>query len=121
MPPAAAMADRVAATEPFPFVPATSTAGTCRSGRPSRSQRASIAARPSFMPRGRSDSRRAKEGKGTDVFWARPRATAARDTARGFPSSGAVHDVVEHAVLEEKLGSLEPFGQRLPDRLLDHP
>ena len=53
----------VAAVEPFPLVPATRTDGTRRSGRPRRSQTASIAARPSLMPRRSRDSRRSRCGR----------------------------------------------------------
>src|SRR5271167_1013601 len=36
------------------------------------------------------------------------------------PEIAAMHDGVEHAVLEEKFAALEAFGQLLADGLLDH-
>src|SRR2546428_5767742 len=36
------------------------------------------------------------------------------------PHLAAIDDGVDHAVLQEKLGSLKVLGQLLPDRLFDH-
>ena len=49
--------------EPLPLVPATSTDGNARSGRPSLSQMAPIDASPSFMPLWDMDSSLASDGR----------------------------------------------------------
>src|SRR6185503_2966678 len=44
----------------------------------------------------------------------------AEELSHGTLEIAARHNYVHNAVLEEKLGGLESFGQLLPDRLLDH-
>src|SRR6476619_7478704 len=112
------MDESVAAVEPFPLVPPTSTEGTLRSGRSSLSQRASIAASPSFIPRSSRDSSRAREGnrsvkKGPPA--SRGRRSRRRPQELQAPHQRLlhlhpVHDEIEHAVLEQELGALEPLG-----------
>ncbi len=44
----------------------------------------------------------------------------AEELSHGALEIAARHHYVDNAVLEEKLGGLESFGQLLPNRLLDH-
>src|SRR6185295_17443223 len=125
---ACTIAARSAEVEPLPLLPATSTAGTARSGEPRSASSQRMRSSPSRMPR---PSRRARIasalGPPPEAFTrvsstSRSMAIEVLQTASERPLElGAGNDEVEEAVLQEELAGLEPFGQALADRLLDHP
>src|SRR5262245_25870890 len=65
-----------------------------------------------------SSARRYASSSGSDDTLCRQVTQQAADLGLQL---AAVHDEIEHAVLEQELRPLESFGQLLPERLLDDP
>src|SRR5258708_19189669 len=63
-------------------------------------------------------SRAIVTGSPTDPASVREEADAPRE---GLLELAPVDDEIEHPVLQEKLGALEPLGELLTNGLLDHP
>ena len=130
-PAATSAAWTIAVVEPLPFVPATWSVVNARSGCPSAAHSREILSSPSLTPNVSSAKRRSSNSARRLRVDRACHRDGGRDGWRGLcpheserpPEDGlhlaAIHDQIEHAVLDEKFTALEPRGQLLPDRLLD--
>src|SRR3989475_3427632 len=120
--PAARKADSAnAQVDPLPLVPATCSAGAPRSGLPSSAQASCMRSSPSFTPK----LPRAKSSSFSSAKFIGARSPAgspeqAEELRQPLAHLLAVHDPVDHPVLEEELAPLKPLRQLLTDGLLDH-
>src|SRR5262249_37669578 len=105
---------------PLPLEPATWTAGRPRWGSPSAASAASTRSSPSTIPRGARGIRASRlswrEGDTSARAIAGQMTEHARDPGLHLQAGD---DGVDHPVLQEELGALEPGRQRLPDGALD--
>src|SRR6187455_2911901 len=124
MPSAWSMAATMAEAEPLPLVPPIWTSrirlSDCRRRRAGPGSSPAPAACP-------PSPRLAARGAGPrlrDTSWSRldgTRSEEGEDAAERLAQLAALDDHVELTVLEEELRALEAVGQRLPDRLRNHP
>src|SRR5688572_17017681 len=131
MPAATSAACAIAVTDPLPLVPATWSETNVRSGWPSAVHRREMLSSPSLIPNVSSAKRRSSTSAWrVGIYGGGDRHRRLDDgsglRAHELEHAGedvlhltAVDDQIDHAVVDEKLAALEPFGQLLPDRLLD--
>src|SRR5688572_11514463 len=121
----------MAVTDPLPLVPATCRVVKLRSGWPSASQRREMFSSPSLMPKVSSEesrssnawsARRCRHGDAGLLRHPGRRQLCSHEAQRTRHDRlhvPAVHDQIEHAVLDQELAPLKAVRQLLADGLLD--